>query len=71
MLFWSSLWISWALLMNKFLFGEIRAFMGKMIIIGFGRCHGNLGGKNKVEQDKIRTICDSRYLCISMDWVAF
>ena len=27
---------------NKFLSGEFRVFRGKMVIIGFGRCHGNL-----------------------------
>ena len=40
--FWLSLQISWAIWTNKFLSGEFRVFCGKMIIIGFGRCHGNL-----------------------------
>ena len=31
-----------AIRMNKFLTGEFRVFRGKMIIIGFGHCHGNL-----------------------------
>ena len=43
--FWSSPWISWAIWMNKFLSGEFHVFCGKMIIIGFGRCHGNLAVK--------------------------
>ena len=30
---------------NKFLSGEFRVFHGKMIIIGFGHCHGNLAVK--------------------------
>ena len=64
MLFWSSLWISWALQMNKFLFGEFHAFLEKIIFIGFGRRHGILAVKNKVEQDKIHTIHDSGYLYI-------
>ena len=31
-----------AIRMNKFLYGEFRVFHGKMIMIGFGHCHGNL-----------------------------
>ena len=34
-----------AIQMNKFLTGEFRDFHGKMIIIGFGHCHGNLAVK--------------------------
>ena len=30
---------------NKFLTGEFCVFRGKMIIIGFGHCHGNLAVK--------------------------
>ena len=30
---------------NKFLSGEFRVFSRKMIIIGFGHCHGNLAVK--------------------------
>ena len=31
--------------MNKLLSGEFRVFRGKMIIIGFGHCRGNLAVK--------------------------
>ena len=31
-----------AIRMNKFLYGEFRVFHRKMIMIGFGHCHGNL-----------------------------
>ena len=34
-----------AIRMNKFLTGEFRVFRGKMVIIGFGHCHGNLAVK--------------------------
>ena len=30
---------------NKFLTGEFCVFCGKVIIIGFGHCHRNFGGK--------------------------
>ena len=62
-LFWSSPRISWAIQTNKFLSGEFHAFRGKMIIIGFGRCHGNLA-VNKAEQDEICTIHGYGYLYI-------
>ena len=34
-----------AIQMNKFLTGEFHVFHGKMIIIGFGHCYGNLAVK--------------------------
>ena len=34
-----------AIQMNKFLSGEFRVFRGKVIIINFGHCHGNLAVK--------------------------
>ena len=45
MQFWSSLQISRAIQTNKFLSGEFHVFRGKMVIIGFGHCHGNLAVK--------------------------
>ena len=69
MLFWSSSQISRAIRTNKFLSGEFRAFRGKMIIIGFRHCHGNLV-VSKAEQDEIRTIHGYGTYTLSMDWVA-
>ena len=43
--FWSSLRISRAIWTNKLLSGEFHVFRGKMVIIGFGHCHGNLAVK--------------------------
>ena len=34
-----------AIWLNKFLSGELCVFRGKMVIIGFGHCHGNLAVK--------------------------
>ena len=50
-----------AIRMNKFLSGEFRVFHRKVVIGGFGCCHGDLV-VNKMWQDKIRTIC-------VIDWV--
>ena len=64
MLFWSSLWILWAIRTNKFLFGEFHAFRGKNDHYWLWALPWKLGSKNKIEQDEIHTIRDSGYLYI-------
>ena len=70
MLFWSSPWILRTIWMNKFLPGEFHAFRGKMIIIGFGHCHGNFGGKIKLNRIKFILFMVMGTYTLSIDWVA-
>ena len=51
--------------MNKFLSGEFRVFRRTMVIIGFGRCHGNLAVKIKFERMKFIL-----FVVMGIDWVA-
>ena len=65
MQFWSSPLISQAIWMNKFLSGEFRVFRGTMVIIGFGRCHGNLAVKINLERMKFVL-----FVVMGIDWAA-
>ena len=46
-------------------------FMGKMIIIGFGCCHGILAVKIKLNRTKFILFVILGTYTLSMDWVAF
>ena len=71
MLFWSSLWISWALWTNKFWFGEIRAFHGKNDHYWLWALPWKFGGKIKLNRMKFILFVILGTYVLSMDWVAF
>ena len=69
-LFWSSLWISRAIRMNKFLFGEFRAFRGKNDHYWLTALPWNFGGKIKLNRIKFVLFVIMGTYSLSMDWVA-
>ena len=70
MLYWSSLWISWAPWTNKFWFGEIRAFRGNNDHYWLWALPWKFGGKIKLNRMKFVLFMIMGTYTLSMDWVA-
>ena len=70
MLFWSSPQISWVIWMNKFLFGEFRAFRGKNDHYWLWALPWKFGGKIKLNRTKFVLFLILGTYTLSIDWVA-
>ena len=69
MLFWSSLWISWAIQMNKFLSGEFHAFRGKNDHYWLWALPWKFGSKIKLNRMKFVLFVIMGTYTLSIDWV--
>ena len=67
---WSSLQISWAIWMNKFLFGEFCAFCGKNDHHWLWALPWKFGGKIKLNRTKFILFMVMGTYALSIDWVA-